>query len=111
MLNLNLFIVTNVRLEDEDEDEEFPDLSADSEYSQRFQAQQHKQHYCTIRLHSKKRWVEPVGSLCWVIFSPLYPLVSHHLSDVKLEDTNMHYFRFMTDKDIGKWIGFSLSDS
>ncbi len=84
----------------------------DSEYSQRFQAQQHKQHYCTIwLLHSKKRWVEPVGSLCWVIFSPLYPLVSHHLSDVKLEDTNMYYFRFMTDKDVGKWIGFTLSDS
>ncbi|XP_048036005.1 B-cell receptor CD22-like, partial [Megalobrama amblycephala] len=52
-----------------------PDLSNDTEYSQRLQYLGDKQQICTIRLH------------------------------VTLKDSHKYYFRFITDKDVGKWIG------
>ncbi|XP_067260609.1 B-cell receptor CD22-like [Chanodichthys erythropterus] len=60
------------------EDGEFLDLSKDPEYSQRLQYLGDKQKNCTIRL-----------------------------SHVTLKDSHMYYFRFITDKDDGKWIGHS----
>ncbi|XP_077057497.1 B-cell receptor CD22-like [Siphateles boraxobius] len=56
--------------------EEFPDLSNDTEYSQRLQYLGDKQQNCNIRL-----------------------------SHVTLQDSHMYYFRFITDKPDGKWIG------
>ncbi|XP_051771124.1 B-cell receptor CD22-like isoform X2 [Ctenopharyngodon idella] len=53
-----------------------PDLSEDPEYSQRLQYLGDKQQNCTIRL-----------------------------SHVTLKDSRMYYFRFITDKPDGKWIG------
>ncbi|XP_067260296.1 sialic acid-binding Ig-like lectin 14 [Chanodichthys erythropterus] len=53
-----------------------PDLSNDPEYSQRLQYLGDKQQKCTIRL-----------------------------SHVTLKDSHMYYFRFITDKDNGKWTG------
>nr|XP_055033210.1 carcinoembryonic antigen-related cell adhesion molecule 5-like [Misgurnus anguillicaudatus] len=58
------------------EDEEFPDLSEDSEYSQRIQYLEDKHHDCTIRL-----------------------------TDVRQTDSHKYYFRFITDKPDGKWTG------
>ncbi|XP_048051156.1 B-cell receptor CD22-like [Megalobrama amblycephala] len=55
---------------------EFPDLSNDTEYSQRLEYLGDKQQNCTIRL-----------------------------SHVTLKDSHMYYFRFITDKPDGKWIG------
>ncbi|XP_077057511.1 sialic acid-binding Ig-like lectin 14 isoform X2 [Siphateles boraxobius] len=55
---------------------EFPDLSEDPEYSQRLQYLGDKQQNCNIRL-----------------------------SHVTLKDSHKYYFRFITDKDDGKWIG------
>ncbi|XP_048051256.1 B-cell receptor CD22-like [Megalobrama amblycephala] len=63
------------KTKDKKETEEFPDLSNDTEYSQRLQYLGDKQQNCTIRL-----------------------------SHVTLKDSHMYYFRFTTDKD-GKWIG------
>ncbi|XP_077057491.1 B-cell receptor CD22-like isoform X2 [Siphateles boraxobius] len=56
--------------------EEFPDLSKDTEYSQRLQYLGDKQQNCNIRL-----------------------------SHVTLQDSHMYYFRFITDKPDVKWIG------
>ncbi|KAG1955832.1 hypothetical protein F2P79_007818 [Pimephales promelas] len=53
-----------------------PDLSNDTEYSQRLQYLGDKQQNCTVRL-----------------------------SHVTLKDSHMYYFRFITDQDKGKWIG------
>ncbi|KAK9981731.1 hypothetical protein ABG768_001255 [Culter alburnus] len=53
-----------------------PDLSEDPEYSQRLQYLGDKQHICTIRL-----------------------------SHVTLKDSHMYYFKFITDKDDGRYIG------
>ncbi|XP_048051321.1 protein turtle-like [Megalobrama amblycephala] len=58
------------------EDGEYQDLSEDPEYSQRLQYLGDKQQNCTIRL-----------------------------SHVTLNDSHMYYFRFITDKDDGKWTG------
>ncbi|KAK7161068.1 hypothetical protein R3I94_003905 [Phoxinus phoxinus] len=55
---------------------DFPDLSNDTEYSQRLQYLGDKQQNCTVRL-----------------------------SHVTLKDEHMYYFRFITDKRDGKWIG------
>ncbi|KAG1955831.1 hypothetical protein F2P79_007817 [Pimephales promelas] len=55
---------------------EFPDLSNDPEYSQRLQYLGDEQQNCTVRL-----------------------------SHVTLKDSHMYYFRFITDKPNGKWIG------
>ncbi|KAK9981723.1 hypothetical protein ABG768_001247 [Culter alburnus] len=55
---------------------EHPDLSKDPEYSQRFQYLGDKQQNCTIRL-----------------------------SHVTLKDSRMYYFRFITNKPDGNWIG------
>ncbi|XP_077057554.1 B-cell receptor CD22-like [Siphateles boraxobius] len=55
---------------------ELLDLSNDTEYSQRLQYLGDKQQNCTIRL-----------------------------SHVTLKDSHMYYFRFITDKPDGKWIG------
>ncbi|XP_048036007.1 sialoadhesin-like [Megalobrama amblycephala] len=63
------------KTKDKKETEEFPDLSNDTEYSQRLQYLGDKQQNCTIRL-----------------------------SHVTLKDSRKYYFRFITDKD-GKWIG------
>ncbi|XP_073697682.1 B-cell receptor CD22-like [Garra rufa] len=63
---------TNVRKDNE----EFPDLSNDTEYSQRLQYLGDKQQNCTIRL-----------------------------SHVTQKDEHMYYFRFITDKPDGKWLG------
>ncbi|XP_073763742.1 B-cell receptor CD22-like isoform X1 [Danio rerio] len=60
---------------DKRDDEEFPDLSVDPEYSQRLQYLGDNQQNCTVRL-----------------------------SHVTKEDERMYYFRFITDKN-GKWIG------
>ncbi|KAK9981710.1 hypothetical protein ABG768_001234 [Culter alburnus] len=57
-------------------DGEFSDLSEDPEYSQRLQYLEDKQQNCTIRL-----------------------------SHVTLKDSHMYYFRFITDKPDGKWLG------
>ncbi|XP_016117749.1 sialoadhesin-like, partial [Sinocyclocheilus grahami] len=57
-------------------DNEFPDLSEDTEYSQRLQYLGDKQQSCTIRL-----------------------------SHVTQKDEHMYYFRFITDKPNGKWRG------
>ncbi|CAM4450214.1 unnamed protein product [Leuciscus chuanchicus] len=65
------------KTQDKKEHEEFPDLSNDTEYSQRLQYLGDKQQNCTVRL-----------------------------SHVTLKDSHMYYFRFITDKD-GKWIGKS----
>ncbi|XDV16282.1 hypothetical protein PO909_016070 [Leuciscus waleckii] len=54
-----------------------PDLSNDPEYSQRLQYLGDKQQNCTVRL-----------------------------SHVTLKDEHMYYFRFITDKDDGKWTGY-----
>ncbi|XP_042620857.1 B-cell receptor CD22-like isoform X1 [Cyprinus carpio] len=56
---------------------ESPDLSEDPEYSQRLQYLGDKQQNCTIRL-----------------------------SHVTQKDQHMYCFRFITDKDDGKWIGY-----
>ncbi|XP_077057489.1 B-cell receptor CD22-like [Siphateles boraxobius] len=53
------------------------DLSKDTEYSQRLQYLGDKQQNCTVRL-----------------------------SHVTLKDSHMYYFRFITDKPDGKWIGY-----
>ncbi|KAI2647378.1 Sialoadhesin [Labeo rohita] len=53
-----------------------PDLSEDPEYSQRLQYLGDKQKNCTIRLNH-----------------------------VTQKDENMYYFRFITDKENGKWTG------
>ncbi|XP_067260863.1 B-cell receptor CD22-like [Chanodichthys erythropterus] len=53
-----------------------PDLSEDTEYSQRLQYLEDKQQICTIRL-----------------------------SHVTLKDSHEYYFRFTTDKPDGKWTG------
>ncbi|XP_056128099.1 B-cell receptor CD22-like [Rhinichthys klamathensis goyatoka] len=60
---------------DKKKDEVFPDLSKDTEYSQRLQYLGDKQQNCTVRL-----------------------------SHVTLKDSHMYYFRFITDKEkwIGK---------
>ncbi|XP_048051686.1 B-cell receptor CD22-like isoform X2 [Megalobrama amblycephala] len=55
---------------------EYPDLSEDPEYSQRLQNLGDKQQNCTIRL-----------------------------SHVTLKDSHMYYFKFITDKDDGRYIG------
>uniref|UniRef100_A0A672M7L1 Ig-like domain-containing protein n=1 Tax=Sinocyclocheilus grahami TaxID=75366 RepID=A0A672M7L1_SINGR len=55
---------------------EFPDLSKDPEYSQRLQYLGDTQQNCSIRL-----------------------------SHVTQKDEHMYYFRFITDKPDGKWIG------
>ncbi|XDV16407.1 hypothetical protein PO909_016136, partial [Leuciscus waleckii] len=55
---------------------ELLDLSEDPEYSQRLQYLGDKQQNCTVRL-----------------------------SHVTLKDEHMYYFRFITDKADGKWIG------
>ncbi|XP_048051357.1 B-cell receptor CD22-like [Megalobrama amblycephala] len=60
-----------------EKNEEFPDLSEDPEYSQRLQYLGDKQQNCTIRL-----------------------------SHVTLKDSHEYYFRFTTNKDDGKWLGF-----
>uniref|UniRef100_A0A8C1S8H0 Ig-like domain-containing protein n=1 Tax=Cyprinus carpio TaxID=7962 RepID=A0A8C1S8H0_CYPCA len=57
--------------------EEPPDLSEDPEYSQRLQYLGDKQQNCTIRL-----------------------------SHVTQKDEHVYYFRFITDKDGGKWTGY-----
>ncbi|XP_051560150.1 B-cell receptor CD22-like isoform X1 [Myxocyprinus asiaticus] len=59
-----------------EQDKEFPDLFIDSEYSQRIQYLGDKQQNCTIRLN-----------------------------DVTQKDSHMYYFRFITDKPDGKWLG------
>ncbi|XP_067261223.1 B-cell receptor CD22-like [Chanodichthys erythropterus] len=64
------------KTKDKKETEEFPDLSNDTEYSQRLQYLGDKQKICTIRL-----------------------------SHVTLKDSHMYYFRFTTNKDNGKWLG------
>ncbi|KAL0153655.1 hypothetical protein M9458_051020, partial [Cirrhinus mrigala] len=53
-----------------------PDLSVDPECSQRLQYLEDKQQNCTIRL-----------------------------SNVTHQDSHMYYFRFITDKENGKWTG------
>ncbi|XP_073716119.1 B-cell receptor CD22-like [Misgurnus anguillicaudatus] len=53
-----------------------PDLSEDSEYSQRIQYLGDKHHDCTMRL-----------------------------TDVRQTDSHEYYFRFITEKPDGKWIG------
>ncbi|XP_048051356.1 B-cell receptor CD22-like [Megalobrama amblycephala] len=58
------------KTKDKKETEEFPDLSNDTEYSQRLQYLGDKQQNCTIRL-----------------------------SHVTLNDSHEYYFRFITDKD------------
>ncbi|XDV16505.1 hypothetical protein PO909_016189, partial [Leuciscus waleckii] len=58
------------------DNEEYPDLSNDTEYSQRLQYLGDKQKYCNIRLHH-----------------------------VTLKDSHMYYFRFITDKPDGKYTG------
>ncbi|XDV16455.1 hypothetical protein PO909_016160, partial [Leuciscus waleckii] len=58
------------------DNDEFPDLSNDPEYSQRLQYLGDKQKYCTVRL-----------------------------SHVTLKDSHMYYFRFITNKPDGKWTG------
>jgi len=55
---------------------ELPDLSNDTEYSQRLQYLGDKQQNCTVRL-----------------------------SHVTLEDSHMYYFRFITNITGGKWTG------
>ncbi|KAK7161057.1 hypothetical protein R3I94_003896 [Phoxinus phoxinus] len=55
---------------------EYPDLSDDTEYSQRLQYLADEQQNCTVRL-----------------------------SHVTLKDEHMYYFRFITDKPDGKWTG------
>ncbi|XP_056128087.1 B-cell receptor CD22-like [Rhinichthys klamathensis goyatoka] len=55
---------------------EYPDLSNDTEYSQRLQYLGDKQQNCTVRL-----------------------------SHVTLKDSHMYYFRFITDKPDVKWTG------
>ncbi|XP_051994038.1 B-cell receptor CD22-like [Xyrauchen texanus] len=55
---------------------EFPDLNTDPEYSQRIQYLGDKQQNCTIRLN-----------------------------DVTQKDSHKYYFRFITDKPDGRWIG------
>ncbi|XP_056128025.1 B-cell receptor CD22-like [Rhinichthys klamathensis goyatoka] len=55
---------------------EFPDLSNDTEYSQRLQYLGDQQQNCTVRL-----------------------------SHVTQKDSHMYYFRFITDITEGKWIG------
>ncbi|XP_050957194.1 contactin-5 [Labeo rohita] len=55
---------------------EHPDLSEDPEYSQRLQYLGDKQQNCTIRLNN-----------------------------VTQKDSHMYYFRFITDKPVGKWLG------
>ncbi len=57
-------------------DEEFPDLSDDPEYSQRLWYLGDKQQNCAVRL-----------------------------SHVTQKDEHMYYFRFITDKPDGHWIG------
>ncbi|XP_057187992.1 B-cell receptor CD22-like isoform X2 [Triplophysa rosa] len=57
-------------------DNVFPDLSEDSEYKQRIQYLRDKQHDCSVRL-----------------------------TDVRHTDSHEYYFRFITDKPDGKWIG------
>ncbi|CAM4462933.1 unnamed protein product [Leuciscus chuanchicus] len=57
-------------------DVELLDLSNDPEYSQRLQYLGDKQQNCTVRL-----------------------------SHVTLKDSHMYYFRFITDKPDGRWIG------
>ncbi|XDV16452.1 hypothetical protein PO909_016159, partial [Leuciscus waleckii] len=58
------------------DNEEPPDLSKDPEYSQRLQYLGDKQQNCTVRL-----------------------------SHVTRKDSHMYYFRFITNKPGGKWIG------
>ncbi|KAL0199409.1 hypothetical protein M9458_007949, partial [Cirrhinus mrigala] len=58
------------------DNKESPDLSEDPEYSQRLQYLGDKQQNCTIRL---------------II--------------VTQKDSHMYYFKFITDKPDGKWIG------
>ncbi|XP_067298482.1 carcinoembryonic antigen-related cell adhesion molecule 2-like [Pseudorasbora parva] len=57
-------------------DAEPPDLSEDPEYSQRLQYLGDKQQNCTVRL-----------------------------SHVTLKDSHEYYFRFITDKTGGRWLG------
>ncbi|XP_077055057.1 uncharacterized protein LOC143706708 [Siphateles boraxobius] len=64
------------KTKDKKDNEEFPDLSNDTEYSQRLQYLGDKQQNCTVRL-----------------------------SHVTLKDSHMYYFRFITDKPGGKWTG------
>ncbi|XP_067259879.1 B-cell receptor CD22-like [Chanodichthys erythropterus] len=59
-----------------EKNEEYPDLSKDPEYSQRLQYLGDKQQNCTIRL-----------------------------SHVTLKDSHEYYFKFITDKDDGRYIG------
>ncbi|XP_051993374.1 B-cell receptor CD22-like isoform X1 [Xyrauchen texanus] len=59
-----------------EKDEEFPDLFNDPEYSQRIQYLGDKQQNCTIRLN-----------------------------DVTQKDSHKYYFRFITNKPDGRWIG------
>ncbi|XDV16186.1 hypothetical protein PO909_016011 [Leuciscus waleckii] len=66
------------KTKDKKKDVEPPDLSEDSEYSQRLQYLGDKQQNCTVRL-----------------------------SHVTLKDEHMYYFRFITDKADGKWTGKS----
>ncbi|KAL0153657.1 hypothetical protein M9458_051022, partial [Cirrhinus mrigala] len=61
---------------DDKRGEEPPDLSQGLEYSQRLQYLGDKQQNCTIRLNH-----------------------------VTQKDEHMYYFRFITDKPDGKWIG------
>ncbi|XDV16856.1 hypothetical protein PO909_016377, partial [Leuciscus waleckii] len=64
------------KTKDKKEHEEFPDLSNDTEYSQRLQYLGDNQQNCTVKL-----------------------------SHVTLKDSHMYYFRFITNKPYGKWIG------
>ncbi|XP_050963044.1 B-cell receptor CD22-like [Labeo rohita] len=62
--------------DDDDDDDDNVDLSEDPEYSQRLQYLGDKQQNCTIRLNH-----------------------------VTQKDEHMYYFRFITDKPDGKWLG------
>ncbi|XP_067296758.1 B-cell receptor CD22-like [Pseudorasbora parva] len=62
--------------DDDDDEDKFPDLSEDPEYSQRLQYLGDKQQSCTVRL-----------------------------SHVTLKDSHEYYFRFITDKADGRWLG------
>ena len=66
------------KTKDKKKDEEFPDPSNDTEYSQRLQYLGDQQQNCTVRL-----------------------------SHVTLKDSHMYYFRFITDKPDGKYTGTS----
>ncbi|XP_057188168.1 B-cell receptor CD22-like [Triplophysa rosa] len=71
---INIVFWTNTIVRPTNQD--FPDLSGDSEYRQRIRYLGNKQHDCSVRL-----------------------------TDVRHTDSHEYYFRFITDKPEGKWIG------